>query len=377
MRILFLAHKAEYLNPTRGLFVDGFARRPDVVRVGPGYGPLPETIAEMARQAGGRFDAVVVDSLLYSWHGEPQQRTVTGLDHDFWPRDLFESGIPTVILNMMADLQGAPRAWWDRYLASGFWMANPSSSPQFYRHQTPDRIARESWLEPGIPFLDPSVVTERMLMLPHCLETTEFLEIPAKRKSLDVAVMGADYWFRRRTREWCKTTGHSCQSMMNPLNRLVTDYLLRYGGIFERMWRDRFVRFVRAAHVAVTCDATIGYPLRKFFEIPAFGAPLAALFFRDPEALGFVDGETCFHLDPDRMDRIADLVRASRAGDETMRRVARDGQEMVRQRHTVDVRAAQLAAICEAAATGTLRGTVWRGGRMHVVRDDATLSGPV
>jgi hypothetical protein len=189
--------------------------------------------------------------------------------------------------------------------------------------------------------------------------------------------MGADYWFRRRTREWCKSTGHSCQSMMNPINRLVTDYLLRYGGLFERMWRERFVRFVRAAHVAVTCDATIGYPLRKFFEIPAFGAPLAAQFFRDPEALGYFDGETCFHLDPERMDRIAELVRASRAGDPQMRRVAAQGQEMVRSFHTVDVRAVQLAAICAAAADGSLRATRWSEGRMRIVRGDSTMSEPI
>lgn len=375
MRVLALLNKYDFVNPTRGLLVDALIRRLGVRVIGPGYGELPRDIAELEAREG-RFDVVLIESDLFAYHGEPEHGNITGAGTNDWPRDLFDRGLPIVVFNILSDLHGARPGYWAKLRRVGAFMVNASSSLQFHK---PYRELRgeETWLDPDATYFAPGNVDDRVLLLPHCVALDEFIPYGWRWKRHDVAVMGADYLFRRQTRKWCAENGVSYVSMMTLSHRILTDFLLKYGDFFWRLWKTRFVRYVERARLGVTCDGTIGYPIRKFFEIPAFGVPLAAAFFKDPEALGFRDGETCFHLLPDRMEQIAEILAAFRSDAGYARRIATAGQEMVREFHTVERRVDQLLAVLEGVATGRLRTTVWRDGRQVMAFRDGSESAPL
>jgi hypothetical protein len=375
MRILAVLNKYDFVNPTRGLLVDAFARRPGVRLVGPGFGELPRDIADLQSQEG-KFDVILIESDLFAFHGEPVHAKITGADRPDWPRDLFDAGLPIVVFNILSDLHGAKPDYWRRLRAADAFMVNASSSPQFFKAHA-EMVGEETWIDPRAEYFAPGTIDDRALLLPHCVAPGEFIPFGSRRKRHDVAAMGADYWFRRQTRKWCAENGVSCVSMMTLSHRILTDYLLKYGDFFWRLWKRRFVKYVEQARLGVTCDGTIGYPIRKFFEIPAFGVPLAAAFFKDPEALGYKDGQTCFHLSADRFERIDEILEAFQSDAGFARRIAEAGQEMVRECHLVERRAAQLVALLEAIASRELRTTRWRDGRQILVRKDGSSSAPL
>ena len=137
----------------------------------------------------------------------------------------------------------------------------------------------------------------------------------------------------------------------------------------RKLYYYRFQTGIHRSRVSITCDGTVGYPIRKFFEIPAFGSVLAGRFCRNAESLGFRHGETCFHLEEPA--GVVKLARMLARDDSLARRVATAGQEMVREFHSVQARIGQFMMLAESLASRRFKTARWEAGRLSVIEEVA------
>lgn len=364
--LLLMARRRPYIVPTRSLLLEGLAQRPNVVVYGPGYSQeLPETIAEMI-QRRGPFDLLLVSSELLLFHGTPTQQDFTHLPHNRWPQDLFAHDLPLVVATLQDDLHGYRREWFDLLASLRAHVLSVATAPQFFDAGRKTRFHQEHWLRNGACLWDhPEYMTERYMLVPHVLTEAEFLPAYKGRLRHDASLMGQLYSFRRGMCEAlaaCPDISLLCG--MDTLQRVLRFGVNRLRWL-ETIYHRRFVDFIRTSLVSLTCDGTVGYPVRKFFEIPAFGSVLVAGFFPNAQALGFVHGDTCLALE--QPSDVVAAVRGLKADKALADKLRRRGWEMVRDCHSVGVRVNQIAAILEAVASEREFVVRWEQGRQVIV----------
>jgi hypothetical protein len=242
------------------------------------------------------------------------------------------------------------------------------TSPQF-RIPEAALTAPEEWFDPEAFLVrNQDLVDERWLLVPHCVSEEEFVPAGNTRKRTDVSVLGTKYRFRAKAMEHVRARKElSLATLDGPVQRLLYYATTRYS-VQRRLdvtpwFYRRFQRAIARSRISITCDASIGYPVRKFFEIPAFGSVLAARFFPDMAALGFQDGTNCFAIEEDRLERIEEIVAFLGSDSQEAARLATAGQEMVWNCHRATVRAEQFLSALEAVVSGTYGGSRWRDGR--------------
>lgn len=103
---------------------------------------------------------------------------------------------------------------------------------------------------------------------------------------------------------------------------------------------DEYVKTINQSKMFLTCSGVCKFPVMKYYEAMACGAMLFADDPLDAEELGLKDGEN--------YASVADIVDLAEESDwytthvEEAEEVARRGEELVRQRHTNEVRAKEL-----------------------------------
>jgi hypothetical protein len=105
-------------------------------------------------------------------------------------------------------------------------------------------------------------------------------------------------------------------------------------------------------------------PIRKFFEIPAVGCLLVCRRFRGFEEAGFRDGVNCVVAEP---DDLADVHFELSAHPERYEAMARQGQKLILEKHSVDARARDLSICLDAIVSNQFHGSQWVDGH-HVLR---------
>lgn len=103
-----------------------------------------------------------------------------------------------------------------------------------------------------------------------------------------------------------------------------------------------YVRLLQSARLAIACSSVHSYTVTKYFEIPAAGACLLAEATPELRALGFQPQINYIPLglrDPLLVDNARSWT--SDEGAEQIQAIASAGHELVRSRHTADVRAAE------------------------------------
>jgi hypothetical protein len=364
MRILVLDTNVRYANPTPRSFLTELARGADVVMGGLGYRVDTSNIRALER-LHGRFDAIIGQTWMF---GEPG----VGQYGPFVPRDLADHAAPKVLNLLQIDPHAFPEYLYKACVVPSDLVLCTVVSPQF---RIPDdaRTAPEAWFDPDAFLVrNQNLVDERWLLLPHCLGEEEFVEAGRVRKRVDISVLGTKYRFRASAIEHIRSRqALSLATLDGALQKLLYYATTRYS---VQLWIDatpwfhrRFRRAIARSRMSITCDASIGYAVRKFFEIPAFGSVLAARFFPDMAALGFEDGVNCFALRDDRLDRIEEIVAFLKSDGREADRLARAGQEMIWHRHRASVRAGQFLSALEAVIDGSYAGTRWQNGWQHLL----------
>ena len=338
--------------------------RPGVAIVGP-FARIPCSSLKSLSRKYGRFDVILCDPWFFFQNGS--------LPEIYRPKDLFTYGAKVILSLMQYDLHKLSENFVRFAKKNSDFIINAALSEQFHIEFSSDTIKKETWLDINSYATKYSDwIDNKFILLPHCLKKEEF--IYRKKSKIDVSIPGINYYFRRLVVEHLEKkkinyrTGRDI--LQRILGRLASMYL--FGNrisIINRpigisLYRKRFAATISQSLMSITCDGSIGYPVRKFFEIPAYGSILAAKFFKEPEALGFLDGENCFFLEEERLERIDELICFLKSDSKEAERIARVGQEMVREFHTVDTRVNQFIEIAAAVAKGTLKTTRWEDGRL-------------
>lgn len=357
MRVLVITQKWNYLNPTLPLLTRELANRPEVVVTGWGYGDRFTRMADLTRKYGS-FDVAIVDPWVLTKGGEEFYANCR-------PADLLEAGIPLILNLVMQDIHNLSAEFFRTVVDKCQFVLSTVASPQFWKACFD--FERESWLKPSFTTTSPELINDRFLLIPHAVGEHEFASVE-RRRPWDVGVEGVRYHFRSKAIDvLSRSADLRCKLKTGRLHRvaarLATDYYSgRYlGTVLLAQWLFR--RSLRRSLCGITCEGSIGYPIRKFFEIPAAGAVLIARPFEQPEALGFRHRDTAILVDDADLYRLGEIVLWLKSDSVESRALATRGQEMVREFHTVSRRVDQILEIAAAIATGKMTGMSWHHAR--------------
>jgi hypothetical protein len=364
LKILVLDTNVAYANPTSRVLLSALAREADVIFGGIGYDTDTSDLRALERRVG-RFDVIIGQTWMFDVPGQGQYGA-------FVPRDLRNHPAPKVLNLLQVDPYSVPEYIYQSCIVPADAVISTVASPQFRIPDPSATMNRESWFDPEFFLVRrPELIDERWLMLPHCIAESEFELVGAAHKCWDVIVPGIGYHFRKMAKDHlARRRDLTLASLDGPLQRFLywatSYYRVQKHVDFTDWFHTRFRDRIAASRVAVTCDGSIGYAIRKFFEIPAFGTLLVARFFPDMGALGFRDQENCFAIENDSLERLDEIVDFARSDSIEATRIVQAGQDMVRESHRATVRARQLLALLEALCQGRLGGVRWQDGQQII-----------
>ncbi len=105
---------------------------------------------------------------------------------------------------------------------------------------------------------------------------------------------------------------------------------------------EHFAREINRAKIFFTDDSVFKYPIAKYFEVPACNTLLLASGSPELSDLGFIDGETFVEINERNYLKKALYYLANNM---ERKEIAQRGYEMVRRRHSTQVRAREFVQI--------------------------------
>jgi hypothetical protein len=211
----------------------------------------------------------------------------------------------------------------------------------------------------------------RIASLPHFVADPEFNVTPLSARPHDWSIMGVQYHARGVARDALKAI--AVEPIMDTRFRRVLSLARRLRLMRgEKRLVQRFLNLdfgdrIASTRFSYTCGSGLMMPIRKFFEIPAAGSVLVCRPFYGFAAAGFEDGVNCLIVEP---ERIADAHQRLAYDLDFADRLARAGQKLVIEKHSLNARARDLKDILGAIAKKTFFGSEWVGGH-HRLRDEA------
>jgi hypothetical protein len=207
----------------------------------------------------------------------------------------------------------------------------------------------------------------RVISSPAMVAETEFHWSTLSSRADRWAVQGARYYarqeVRRRLREAGRPfVGRALVNLISIIHR-IDPCILRWPSV-RTMLNHRWEQGFRTSRYAFTCGSALRFPIRKYFEIPASGAVLAAQPCNGFAALGYRDGENAVVTEP---ETVLEVDARLRQDTEWAQKVSNAGRELVWDRHRVGARAGQYARAVEAIAGGCFHGSRWIDGEFVVV----------
>jgi hypothetical protein len=206
--------------------------------------------------------------------------------------------------------------------------------------------------------------------LPFSLAPHEFAG-NGPRVVWDACVPGAPYATRALATKAIRAEGLSC-APTREVSRIGAGLSFLLGktlpserasvaaiGLQQRLQRT----IVRSCASSFVCGSGVSYPTRKFFEIPGLRLPMLAYPCVGFDDYGFEHGVNVISTIPEDAGKDARWLRSDRAGAE---RIARRGQEKVRQLHALDVRVRDFAECLRRLDKGNLRLAEFRRGRFEI-----------
>ena len=380
-RFLYVDVNASFINPTRNLIPLALLKVGDFRFFGPGH-VSSDVLARGLKafvEEEGPFDLVVSNTLvLFSDSSDPARYAATlraAYAYQGAPDDLLFLPIiasqfssltcPRVALLLENDFYNWTSKERDRVEAcADFFIGFGEEFSPFQAEMPHLKDERFAGLSTDIWANFVRNRREQIASLLHFVSDAEFHITPLSLRNEPWSVMGVQYHARQVARDVLIAEG--LQPIIDTrLRKFVS--LLKKSGILrgEKRWVQKalntdFSNRIAATRYSYTCGSGLMMPIRKFFEIPAAGSVLICRPFAGFEAAGFRDGENCIIAEPQNLA----AVHADLSGDpERAERIARAGQQMILNRHSLSARADDLSMIVDAIADGQFSGSSWQNGR--------------
>ena len=131
--------------------------------------------------------------------------------------------------------------------------------------------------------------------------------------------------------------------LRNAVHRALSGKPLNYHhptmGIFVK---DEFARHINESKICVTGSSSYKYLVQKYYEVTACGTLLMADMCMDAEHQGFIPGENFVEISADNVVEKVEYYLNHLA---ERNRIAKNGRDLILQRHTHDIRARELMEI--------------------------------
>ena len=390
-RFLFVDVNANFVNPTRNLLPLALLKAGDTRFFGPGYVSsecLARGLSSFIDQEGP-FDVVISNTLvLFSDSGDPAHYASTlltsyaynGQQEDllYLPiiaRQFAALALPRVAILLENDFYNWTAREADKILscADFFIGFGEEFSPlrAELTHLQQERFAKSAtdiWSDFS------RLHRARVASLLHFISDAEFLISPLSSRALPWSVMGVQYHARSVARDALQRAGIdpvTDTKFRKFISLLKKTHVMRG----EKRWVQKalngsFMSRLAQTRYSFTCGSGLEMPIRKFFEIPAVGCLLVCRRFRGFEEAGFRDGVNCLVAEP---DDLADIHFELNANPERCEAMARAGQKLILDQHSVDARARDLSLTLKAMVSNHFHGSHWIDGH-HVLRPPAAKS---
>ncbi|MGE5403346.1 MAG: glycosyltransferase, partial [Candidatus Saccharibacteria bacterium] len=207
----------------------------------------------------------------------------------------------------------------------------------------------------------------RIVSLPAFVSEHEFSWLPLAERKYLWSIMGARYWARVEGRKLLDENNIKWTGKWLP--RVIT--LLEKAGIkpFTRPVLQNAINYLffdalESSKYSYTCGSGLGYPIRKFFEIPARGAVLVCLPCSGLEALGFIDSINTITCLPHELIKVNNELNSD---PQKAQAIADAGRNLIWEKHTLAARARNVEAALQAIKSGTFSGSYWEKGSFYLV----------
>jgi Glycosyl transferases group 1 len=385
-RLLYVDVNASFMNPTRNLLPLAMMQAADVVFFGPGHVASDELAKGLPAfiDRHGPFDAVASNTLvLFSDSADPSHYAASlrkAYAYEGPPDDLFYLPIiakqfaglslKRLVILLENDFYNWTARERDKIDASGdvFIGFGEEFSPfvetmPYLREEKFAGITTDVWAE----FCRKE--KSRIASLPHFICDTEIDLVPLALRRQAWSVMGVQYHARGVARD------HLVKNGIEP----VTDSRLRKGvsllkklrlmrrekRFMQRLLNADFAARIASTRFSYTCGSALRMPIRKFFEIPAAGSVLVCRPFEGFSDAGYRDGVNAVIAEP---DTLIDVHQSLMADPDKAQRIARAGQRLVMDGHSLSARARDLSSILDAVAGKRFHGSYWHDGS-HQLRE--------
>jgi hypothetical protein len=385
MKILFVGFNAKYINPTSQLVHKMLRLCSEVIFYGPGFVSAEELRRglESFAEIHAPFDFIITSSQLAAV-SDPI------LTADFYRRYCLSNWGPISVRFFMEDARRfmlkAPQAKivfaldLDPYavpsdyisqldefsdyivsLGKGFTRSNDE-----LRYLTLEKsIARKAKRVPlGLWHDYCETHVSKFISLGHFVGVHEFDFSSIVPRKYSVSVAGQPYFFRVKTlNEFShdrrlKVGYTSYRWLFSLFVRLgISPYSRPLG---HAVYRTLFKQLLVNSKISMTDGGAYEYLIRKFVEVPASGALLLARPCMGFESLGFSDGVSAVVID--EADPVGQVIQLLSDLDR-IQKIARKGQEVVWNEHSIQARATQLKTALNAISQGDFKGSTWRFGK--------------
>lgn len=176
--------------------------------------------------------------------------------------------------------------------------------------------------------------TDRMIWLPHHVDTNVFTDygLTKHRSYLVTGYLNAQLYPLRSKMHEAMCGEKDFASHPHPGYRNI---------VGEAGWclGEDYAKEINASKILLTCNSVYHFPLLKYYEAAACNTLLLAPSSEEIKDLGFVDEENFVAVTEHNFKEKAEHYFREK---ETRERIARQGYEMVRERHSTKVRVQQL-----------------------------------
>jgi len=210
---------------------------------------------------------------------------------------------------------------------------------------------------------------ERIIPFMHLIDDDHIYPVRPGGKKTTVCVPGHLYSERRRALDYLSQTGFRSNNrsmLASGLSRGLETVSGR--GLYARKWGIRLLRSmfrnrIRRSWISFTDGSLLRWPIRKYFEIPAYGSLLVCDPFNNYRDLGFETDKNCFMTSA---QELPEVVRYALSHFQETLGVIKRSQAMIKEFHSASVRVKQFAAVLDAIRKGSYLGARWQKGELLI-----------
>lgn len=193
----------------------------------------------------------------------------------------------------------------------------------------------------------------KIIALQGVISRDEFLENYNLNRPYQISVPGVEYYQRKIIKNKVKKLNLSSKNLPSIFNKL----LLRFS---SRMYKAQFINTLRSSVCCYTNGSALGYPIRKFFEIPANKSLLLCESFEGFEHFGFEDNTNCLIVNEENLyNKYHDINKDKN----TIIKLINNAYNLIYKNHTIEARSSQLHESIFKILNKEFKGSAWINGK--------------